>query len=161
MVCMRVALHENDGNRGNDEHDEDSSESHKQGAECWIGGHHRNDGNDENLSGSHRSTHIASDSASLALASQAKPQQESELQTFRSHRSKLSNTQTFCIAGFSQGFSKTKTTGIRGANHRFPKRATPVSEAQKKLESVPYTSSGRSALSELQTHNRICTAPFE
>ena len=36
------------------------------------------------LSGSHRSTHIASDLASRALASQAKPQRESESQAFRS-----------------------------------------------------------------------------
>ena len=35
------------------------------------------------LSGSHRSTHIASDLVSRALASQAKPQRESELQAFR------------------------------------------------------------------------------
>ena len=34
------------------------------------------------LSGSHRSTHIASDLASQALASQAKPQRESESQAF-------------------------------------------------------------------------------
>ena len=39
------------------------------------------------LSGSHRSTHIASDLASRALASQAKPQRESESQAFRIARS--------------------------------------------------------------------------
>ena len=39
------------------------------------------------LSGSHRSTRIASDLASQALASQAKPQQESESQAFRIARS--------------------------------------------------------------------------
>ena len=50
------------------------------------------------LSGSHRSTHIASDLASRVLASQAKPQRESELQTFRIARS-LKNTPMFRIAG--------------------------------------------------------------
>ena len=39
------------------------------------------------LSGSHRLTHIASDLASRALASQAKPQRESESQAFRIARS--------------------------------------------------------------------------
>ena len=39
------------------------------------------------LSGSHRSTHIASDLASRVLASQAKPQRESESQAFRIARS--------------------------------------------------------------------------
>ena len=39
------------------------------------------------LSGSHRSTHIASDLASQVLASQAKPQRESESQAFRIARS--------------------------------------------------------------------------
>ena len=39
------------------------------------------------LSGLHRSTHIASDLASRALASQAKPQRESESQAFRIARS--------------------------------------------------------------------------
>ena len=39
------------------------------------------------LSGSHRSTHIASDLASRLLASQAKPQRESESQAFRIARS--------------------------------------------------------------------------
>ena len=39
------------------------------------------------LSGSHRSTRIASDLASRALASQAKPQRESESQAFRIARS--------------------------------------------------------------------------
>ena len=39
------------------------------------------------LSGSHRSTHIASDLVSRALASQAKPQRESESQAFRIARS--------------------------------------------------------------------------
>ena len=42
MVCMRIAFHENDGNHENDEND---SDSHKQGAECWIS---ENYGNDEN-----------------------------------------------------------------------------------------------------------------
>ena len=37
--------------------------------------------------GSHRSTHIASDLASRVLASQAKPQRESESQAFRIARS--------------------------------------------------------------------------
>ena len=35
MVCMPVAFHENDGNH---ENDEDNSDSHKQGVECWIHG---------------------------------------------------------------------------------------------------------------------------
>ena len=39
------------------------------------------------LSGSHRSTHMANDFASWALASQAKPQRESESQAFRIARS--------------------------------------------------------------------------
>ena len=39
------------------------------------------------LSGSHRSTQIASDLASRALASQAKPQREYESQAFRIARS--------------------------------------------------------------------------
>ena len=39
------------------------------------------------LSGSHRSTHIASDLAPRVLASQAKPQRESESQAFRVARS--------------------------------------------------------------------------
>ena len=39
------------------------------------------------LSGSHRSTHIASDLASRVLASQARPQRESESQAFRIARS--------------------------------------------------------------------------
>ena len=39
------------------------------------------------LSGSHRSTHLASDLASRVLASQAKPQRESESQAFRIARS--------------------------------------------------------------------------
>ena len=39
------------------------------------------------LSGSHRSTHITSDLASRVLASQAKPQRESESQAFRIARS--------------------------------------------------------------------------
>ena len=42
---------------------------------------------EEALSGSHRSTRIASDLASRALASQAKPQRESESQAFRIARS--------------------------------------------------------------------------
>ena len=33
MVSMRVAFHENDGNRENDENDEDNSDSYKQGVE--------------------------------------------------------------------------------------------------------------------------------
>ena len=41
----------------------------------------------DGLSGSHRSTRIASDLASRALASQAKPQRESESQAFRIARS--------------------------------------------------------------------------
>ena len=45
MVCVRVALHENDGNHENDEND---SDSYKQGVECWIGGNHGNHENDEN-----------------------------------------------------------------------------------------------------------------
>ena len=45
MVCMRVAFHENDGNR---ENDEDNSDSHKQGVECWICRNHGNHGNDRN-----------------------------------------------------------------------------------------------------------------
>ena len=32
MACVRVAFHENDGNR---ENDEDNSDSYKQGVECW------------------------------------------------------------------------------------------------------------------------------
>ena len=61
------------------------------------------------LSGSHRSTHIASDFASQALASQAKPQQESESQAFRIDRS-WKNLPIFRIAGqhrriFAEGFS--------------------------------------------------------
>ena len=48
MVCMRVALHENDGNHENDENGEDNSDSYKQGVECWIRGNHGNHGNDEN-----------------------------------------------------------------------------------------------------------------
>ena len=34
MVCMRVALHENNG--GKIENDEDHSDSYTQEAECWI-----------------------------------------------------------------------------------------------------------------------------
>ena len=48
MLCMRVAIHENDGNHENDENNEDNSDSYKQGAECWIRGNHGNHGNDEN-----------------------------------------------------------------------------------------------------------------
>ena len=48
MVCVRVALHENDGNHENDENDEDNSDSYKQEVECWIRGNHGNHGNDEN-----------------------------------------------------------------------------------------------------------------
>ena len=48
MVCVRVAFHENDGNRENDENDEDNSDSYKQGVECWIGGNHGDHENDEN-----------------------------------------------------------------------------------------------------------------
>ena len=59
----------------------------------------------QNLSGSHRSTRIASDLASRALASQAKPQRESESQAFRIARS-LKTCRFFAsqanIAGFSQ-----------------------------------------------------------
>ena len=43
MVCMRVALHENDGNHENDEDD-----SYKEGVECWIDGNHGNHRNDKN-----------------------------------------------------------------------------------------------------------------
>ena len=50
------------------------------------------------LSGSHRSTHIASDLASRVLTSQAKPQRESESQPFCIARSQK-NTPIFCIAG--------------------------------------------------------------
>ena len=42
MVCMRVAFHENDGDRENDENDEDNSDSYRQGVECWTGGNHGN-----------------------------------------------------------------------------------------------------------------------
>ena len=49
------------------------------------------------LSGSHRSTRIASDLASRALASQAKPQRESKSQAFRI--AILKNTLIFRIAG--------------------------------------------------------------
>ena len=35
MVCIWVACHEIDGNH---ENDEDNSDSHKQGVECWISG---------------------------------------------------------------------------------------------------------------------------
>ena len=56
------------------------------------------------LSGSHRSTRIASNLASRALASQAKPQQESESQAF--HSLDLKKQPIFAsqanIAGFSQ-----------------------------------------------------------
>ena len=45
MVCMRVALHENDENH---ENDKDNSDSYKQGVECWIRGNHGNHGNGEN-----------------------------------------------------------------------------------------------------------------
>ena len=45
MVWVRVAFHENDGNH---ENDEDSSDSYKQGVECWIRGNHANHENDEN-----------------------------------------------------------------------------------------------------------------
>ena len=45
MVCVWVAIHENDGNHENDEH---NSESYNQGVECWISGHHGNHENDEN-----------------------------------------------------------------------------------------------------------------
>ena len=48
MVWVRVAFHENDGNRENDENDEDNSDSYKQGVECWIRGNHGNHENDEN-----------------------------------------------------------------------------------------------------------------
>ena len=48
MVCMRVALCENDGNRENDENDEDNPDRYKQGVECWISRNHGNHGNDEN-----------------------------------------------------------------------------------------------------------------
>ena len=48
MVWVRVAFHENDGNRENDENDEDNSDSYKHGVECWIRGHHGNHENDEN-----------------------------------------------------------------------------------------------------------------
>ena len=48
MVCMRVALHENDGNYENDEDDEDNSDSYKQGVECWISGNHGHDTNHRN-----------------------------------------------------------------------------------------------------------------
>ena len=61
------------------------------------------------LSGSHRSTHIASDLASRALASQAKPQRESESQAFRIARSKKKKP-IFRMGGqhrrtFGEGFS--------------------------------------------------------
>ena len=36
MVCVRVAVHENDGNHENSETDEDNSDSYKQAIECWI-----------------------------------------------------------------------------------------------------------------------------
>ena len=49
MVCMRVALHENDGNHDkNDENDEENSDSYKQGVEGWTRGNHKNRGNYEN-----------------------------------------------------------------------------------------------------------------
>ena len=35
MVCMRVAFHKNDGSH---EHDEDNSDSYKEGVECWTSG---------------------------------------------------------------------------------------------------------------------------
>ena len=54
----------------------------------------------EQLSGSHRSTHIVSDLASRALASQAKPQRESELLYSRAFRiAILKNTLICRIAG--------------------------------------------------------------
>ena len=37
MVCMRVAVHESDGNK---ENDEDDSDSYKQGIECWKSRNH-------------------------------------------------------------------------------------------------------------------------
>ena len=60
------------------------------------------------LSGSHRSTRIASDLASRALASQAKPQRESESQAFRIAQI-LKHMPIFRIAGqhrriFAEGF---------------------------------------------------------
>ena len=48
MVCMWVAIHENDGNHENDQNNDDNSDSYKQGVECWINGNHGNHGNDEN-----------------------------------------------------------------------------------------------------------------
>ena len=48
MVCVRVAFHENDGNREKDENDEDNSDSYKQGVECSIRRNHGSHGNDEN-----------------------------------------------------------------------------------------------------------------
>ena len=52
-----------------------------------VGGPENTSNIGEDLSGSHRSTHIASDLASRALASQAKPQRESESQAIRIARS--------------------------------------------------------------------------
>ena len=43
-VCMRVAFHENDGN---DESDEDNSDSYKQGFERWTSENHGTHENDE------------------------------------------------------------------------------------------------------------------
>ena len=45
LVCMRVAFHENDRDR---ENDEDNSDSYQGGVRCWISRSHGNHGNGEN-----------------------------------------------------------------------------------------------------------------
>ena len=81
------------------------------------------------LSGSHRSTHIASDLASRVLASQAKPQRESESQAFRIARS-LKTPRFFAsqanIAEVSQAFFLAFSCDFRSSECVFPSLAKTI-----------------------------------